>query len=127
TSFQYDGMFIRMRPGADPARLRAEIDEIAKRHPEAGGSPAFSTLAQRNAKVQRAIRPQALALGLFALLAGLASLLTVGQALARRLVVEASDHVTLRSLGMTRRQLAAVAAAQAAAVATVGAALAVAV
>src|SRR5204863_59118 len=59
----------------------------------------------RVAKVERAIRPQALALAGFALLTALASLLVVGQALSRQLSLDAVEHTTLRALGMTPRQL----------------------
>ena len=81
----------------------------------------------RAAKVERAIRPQALALAGFALLTGLASLLVVGQALSRQLALDAVDYPTLRALGMTPRQLLTMALVRVGLVASAGAFIAMAV
>jgi len=81
----------------------------------------------RVAKVERAIRPQALALAGFALLTALASLLVVGQALSRQLSLDAVEHPTLRALGMTPRQLVTMALLRVGLIAGSGALLAVAV
>jgi hypothetical protein len=60
------------------------------------------------AEAQRAIHLQSLALLLFAALAALASLLVIGQGLARQVQLEAVEHPTLRAIGMTRWQFLAV-------------------
>lgn len=51
------------------------------------------------AKAQRAIQPEAIALGVFGGIAGLACLLFAGQVVARRLRDEADDASVLRALG----------------------------
>jgi hypothetical protein len=75
---------------------------------------------------QRAIALETAALLGFAALAALAGVLLVGQALARQVLVEATEYPTLRALGMTRGQLVAVALIRAVVVAGGGAAIAVA-
>ena len=59
------------------------------------------------ATVERAIRPQAVALALFALALALTALLVVGQVAVRLLIGAAGDNASLAALGMTRRQLLA--------------------
>jgi len=72
----------------------------------AGGQPVeFETSAEAAAEVNRTLRVQAVSLRVFGLLAGLASLVILSQALAREAFDEAVDHRTLRSLGMSRFQL----------------------
>ena len=75
--------------------------------------------------MRRAIQPQSVALGLFALLAGLAFVLVIGQVLARRTFLDASDNSTLHALGMTRGQFFAAAMLKVAAISIVGGAVAV--
>jgi hypothetical protein len=71
---------IRLRPGnADMAACRASMTRLLADHGVIEESFLFADRSGRNAGVQRAIRPQALALGLFALLVGL---LVIGQATA---------------------------------------------
>jgi hypothetical protein len=84
----------------------------------------FQTSALTTATVQRAIRPQAVALVLFAAVVGLAGLLVAGQALARQLGADAGDAPTLDALGMSRRQRLTVHLLRAVVVAAGGAILA---
>jgi hypothetical protein len=86
-----------------------------------------NTRFEMETRVQRAGRPYVVALTLFALLVAVASLLTIGQALVRRLVLDAAENPTLRALGMTTSHLGMVALARAGLVAVGGATLAVAV
>ena len=74
--------------------------------------------------VRRAVDLESRAMQAFAVLAAVAGLGLVGQALARQLTAEAADHPSLRAVGMTGRELAAVALARTAVVAAAGAALA---
>lgn len=85
---------------------------------------AGSDAERAAARARRPIHVQALALLLFAALTAIASLLVVGQSIARQVQLEAADHPTLLALGMTHGQLAAVALARAALVGTGGALLA---
>jgi hypothetical protein len=76
--------------------------------------------------LQRAVRLEGAALLAFAALAGVAALLLVGQSLGRQVFLESVEHPTLRALGMTGRQLVAVALVRAAVIGAAGAAVAVA-
>jgi hypothetical protein len=77
------------------------------------------------AEARRAIDLQSLALLLFAALAALASLLVIGQGLARQVQLEAVEHPTLRAIGMTRWQFLAVGLVRAGLIGLGGAVLAV--
>ncbi|MDQ3353886.1 MAG: ABC transporter permease [Actinomycetota bacterium] len=55
--------------------------------------------------LQRAIDVQAAALAAFAALAAVATIVILGQALSRQVVLDAGDRRTLSALGMTRAQL----------------------
>ena len=64
---------VRLRHGrADVAAFRAGFSKLLKRQHISEQNFLFSDRADRNASVRRAIQPQSVALGLFALLAGLA-------------------------------------------------------
>lgn len=101
---------------ADLASFRAGVERLA-------GDEAieFKTSASTTATVQRAIRPQAVALVLFAAVAGLAGLLVSSQTLARQLGADAGDAPALNAVGMSRRQRLAVHLLRAAVVAAGGA------
>ncbi len=89
-------------------------------------SPSSSATRPRaSPEWSRPIRPQTLALTLFAVVAAVAVLLVVGQGLARQTSAEAADYPTLNAIDMTRWQLMAIPLLRAAAVAGVGALLAV--
>jgi MacB-like periplasmic core domain/FtsX-like permease family len=76
------------------------------------------------AEAQRAIHLQSIALLVFAALAALASLLVIGQGLARQVQLDAAEHPTLRAIGMTRWQLLAVELVRSSLIGVGGAALA---
>lgn len=123
----FDGAFVRLRPGTDVPRFRTAVEHVFDRYPQLG-ELFYSSEDERTVVVQRAVRPQVVALQLFAVLSGLTILLVIGQALARQLYGDASDYPTMRALGMTQRQLvvvgmirAGVVAAGAAVVAVAGA------
>ena len=82
---------------------------------------------QNAAAVRRNVHIQAIALWLLALLAGLTSLLVVGQAIVRQSFVESDDHPALRALGMTSGQVFVTALVRVALVSVVGALIAVAI
>jgi hypothetical protein len=115
-----DGAYILLRPSASIASFDRQITQLAGRIPSAGGIPFISNLADQRVEVQRAIEPEALALALFALFAGLLSLVVVGQLLTRQLILDASDSPILRSLGMDRRQILAISLVRAAAISVTG-------
>jgi hypothetical protein len=66
-----------------------------------GIGSTFFTLSENNAKVQRAIKPESIALAVFGGIAGLAALMIAAQLASRQLRLGASQLATLRALGAT--------------------------
>ncbi len=116
----YDGMFLRVRPGTDLAAFHAVVETLATEHPETGHQVFWASQEGRRAKVDRAITPQAVALVLFALFVGLTALLVTGQLISRQVHLEAADHATLSALGMTHGQRVALTVVRATVIAAVG-------
>ena len=117
---------VRLRPGASVTAFLSAAQMLAKRYPATVKLIIISP-SDQVAATERAIRPQAVALAVFALLAGLIGLAVVGQLLARQLVLDSAEFPILRALGMTRASLAALGLARLAAVTLAGAVIAVAV
>jgi ABC-type antimicrobial peptide transport system permease subunit len=119
---------VRLRPGADPAAFITAAKTLEKRYPQVQGNfTVFDNLSSETAATQRGIQPEAVALAVFAALAGLISLAVLGQLLARQLAMDAAEFPILRAIGMTQRSLLALSAARLALVTVAGAVLAVAV
>ena len=119
---------VRLRPGADPTAFITAARAVEKRYPLAGGNfTIFVNLTDEIAATERGIRPEAVALAVFAALAGLISLAVLGQLLARQLALDATEFPILRAIGVTRRSLLALSAARLALVTVAGALLAVAI
>ena len=99
--------------GAAAAGREHDRDSCAPPAPSRSGTrpPAGRSLSSacptRLPATERAIRPQAVALAMFAVLAGLIGLAVIGQLLARQLVLDSAEFPILRALGMTRASLAA--------------------
>jgi ABC-type antimicrobial peptide transport system permease subunit len=119
--------FVRLRAGADPAGLVRAASVLAARYPATGGKITAISTADEVAATERTIRPYAVALAVFAALAGLVALVVIGQLLGRQLVLDSGWFGGLRALGMTRAALAAVSIARAGAVTVAGGCLAVAI
>jgi ABC-type antimicrobial peptide transport system permease subunit len=117
---------LRLRPGTSPASVAARARALAKPYPAVQPIDTVN-LADEAAATQRAIRPQAVALAVFAGLAGLISLAVLGQLLARQLALDSAEFPILRAVGMTRGSLLALAVARLALVTVAGAAIAVAI
>jgi hypothetical protein len=115
-----DAANVRLRPGASLASFRAAASVLARRYPSAGGL-SFVNLAPQQAAAQQAIRPAAIALAVFAALAGLLALAVLCPLIGRQLILDAAEFPTLRALGMTRATLLALSLARAAAVTCGGA------
>jgi hypothetical protein len=94
----YTGMAVTLRGGeANVARFRAEaakVDPISKIGIGGGGS-----VNQSLAQGQREIKPEAIALGVFGLIAGIAALLIGGLTIGRMLRTGAAEMRTLQALG----------------------------
>jgi hypothetical protein len=126
----------RDRIGVPPVRVLA----VRLRDGEAGAPAFFRTFQRAVADRRVSLEPatlragagdtlDVLALGLllFAVVAGLAGLVAVGQALGRRATLGASDEPTLRALGMTAGQRLGALAGDTIPIAVLGAVVAVAV
>lgn len=103
-AWEYVGL--RLAGGSsDDAAAEKEYDDLlsTSRYTESGKGPG-STLqvyvtSAIEAQAQRAIRPEAIALGVFGLIAGLAALTIGAQSISRQLRAGAQDTAVLRALG----------------------------
>jgi ABC-type lipoprotein release transport system permease subunit len=116
-------LYLVLRPHADAAAFTRQATALARRYRV--GDIQVAHLATTYAAAQRSIGPEAAALAIFAGLAGLIALATIGQLLSRQLALDSAEFPVLRALGMPRSRLAALSLARVAAVTTVGAVLAV--
>jgi ABC-type antimicrobial peptide transport system permease subunit len=118
---------IQVRGGSrSVATVEAEATNLERRD-GAVGEPIFYVTSVTEAKAERAIRPEAIALGVFGVIAGLAALLIAGQAIGRQLRLRADDLPVLRALGTSPSMIAVEGLIGLAASLVVGALLAVAV
>ena len=110
---------MRLRPGASMPALLRGATMLARRYPATQGLTAIN-LADEVTATERAIRPQAVTLALFAALAGLIALVVIGQLLSRQLSLDSAESPVLRTLGMTPRGLAALSLARLAVITAAG-------
>jgi hypothetical protein len=120
----FDGAYVKLRPGETVSDFSRRAQALTRGFPATGGQIFVSDEAAQAAAVERSIRPQAVALALFALILAITALLIVGQTASRLLLAASADNRALAALGMTRRQLLAAALAETAVAAAAGAALA---
>ncbi|MDX6332801.1 MAG: putative transport system permease protein [Streptosporangiaceae bacterium] len=118
------GSYVVLRPGADAATFASQAAALARRY--GVGDVQVVHLATEYAATQRAIRPEAVALAIFATLTSLIALAVVGQLLSRQLILDSAEFPILRALGMSRSRLAVLSLARVAIVTTAGAVVAVA-
>jgi FtsX-like permease family len=121
----FDGAYLTLKPGAPMSTFSAAAQALTRRYPATGGQVFVADQSVQDAAVERAIRPQAVALALFAAALALTALLIVGQVAVRLLTGAAGDNASLAALGMTRRQLLAAGLAEVTVAVTAGAVLAV--
>ncbi len=98
---------VRLRPGASLASFTRAARSLARQYPATKGTVDVVSLADAAAAVQRAIRPEVVALAAFAVLAGLIGLVILAQLLGRQVSLDAADYPILRALGASRGTLAA--------------------
>jgi hypothetical protein len=99
-SAYFVGLLVRLEHGADDvAAFRAGVERLA-----GDEAIAYQTKAATMALTERAIRPSAVALAVFAAIAGLAGLVVVAHALSRQLATDRNDAPVLSALGLTHRQ-----------------------
>ena len=119
---------VRLRPGASPAAFIAAAKALEQKYPQAQSEyTAFDNLADQVAATERAMRPEAVALAIFAALTGMIALAVAGQLFARQLALDSAELPVLRALGATRGSLLVVTLARLAVVTVSGAVIAVAV
>jgi ABC-type lipoprotein release transport system permease subunit len=118
-----EGVAIRLRHGS--AELEAFKRELnaAKQRLDVNFDQPFNQ-AQQTAGVQQATRAQSVALWVLAVLVAVAGLAIFAQALARQTFLESTEYPTLRSLGLSPRQLLAVGVIRALAIGFGGAVIA---
>ena len=117
------GGYVVLRPGAGAAAFSREATALARRYRV--GNVQVVHLATEYGATQRAIRPEAAALAIFAGLAGLIALAIIAQLLSRQLILDSAEFPVLRTLGMGRSRLTVLSLARVAVVTTAGAVVAV--
>ncbi len=100
-----DGAVVKLKPGTTPDSFGRRAEALARRFPGTQGQVFVADEHAQAAAVERAIRPEAVALALFALVLIVTAFLIVGQVAARLLAASAADNPTLAALGMTRGQI----------------------
>src|SRR6266516_4905255 len=123
----FDGAYVRLRPGTTVAAFSRQAQVLARRFPGTGGPVFVADESTQAAAIERSIRPQAVALALFALVLAVTAVLVVGQVATRLLLAGSSDNATLAALGMTRAQLTAAGLVEVGAAAAAAAVIAVAI
>jgi hypothetical protein len=117
----FNGAYVQLRRGASAEAFAHRAQALARRSPATGGHASVAVEGTQAAAVQRAIRPQAVALALFALALAVTALLIVGQAASRLLATGSLNHPALAALGLTRGQLMAAGLIETGAAAVIGA------
>ncbi len=121
----FDGAYVRLGPGVSAFQFGRQAEALAKKFRATGGDVYVANLSDQAAQIDHAIRPEAIALAIFAFLVALTAMVLVAQTVLRQLRSSRDDVTTLRALGLRHRQLWCVSLMQVAAVAAVGGALAV--
>jgi hypothetical protein len=97
---------VRLRPGASRPAFTRAATALAARDPATRGGITITNLADEVSATERAIRPEAVALAIFAVLTAVIALAVTAPLLSRQLILDAAEFPILRALGMTRRGLA---------------------
>lgn len=93
--------YFRLRHRTDLRPLQLSVERAAAGHPVS----FVSTRANQQPKVERAIRAEAVALAIVAVLVGITAAVAISQALVRQVLADTGDFATLRALGMREAQL----------------------
>ena len=95
-SWAYPSYGLRLKGGgADVAAVETEIIQMLPK----GSVYTFHVTSVTEGEVERASKPEAIALGVFGAIAGLVTLIIAGLAIARKLWAESEDRGVLRALG----------------------------
>jgi ABC-type antimicrobial peptide transport system permease subunit len=118
---------IRLTPDASQAAFTTAAAALAKHYQDTTGNIITINLSDQVNATERAIRPEAVALAVFAGLAGLIALAVIGQLLSRQLTLDAAEFPILRALGVRRASLVTLSLVRLGIVTVTGAIVAVAV
>jgi ABC-type antimicrobial peptide transport system permease subunit len=122
----YEGA-VRLTPGASQAAFSSAAQNLARHYPDTAGNIITINLSDQVNATERAIRPEAVALAVFAGLAGLIALAVIGQLLSRQLALDAAEFPVLRALGVQRATLVTLSLTRLGIVTVTGAIVAVAI
>jgi hypothetical protein len=128
-----DEAAVRLKPGASMRQFIAAAGALAKHYagtpsrPGTGGRVDVVSPADQVTALEQSVRPQAVALAAFAVLAGLIGLAVLSQLLTRQLALDSAELPVLRAIGATRGTLVALSLARLTIVTVGGALIAVAV
>jgi len=126
-----DEAAVRLKPGAFMSQFIAAANALAKHYagtpaqPGTGGRVHVVSPADQVTALEQSVRPQAVALAAFAVLAGLIALAVLSQLLTRQLALDSAELPVLRAIGATRGALVALSLARLAVVTAGGALIAV--
>jgi hypothetical protein len=128
----FDGDYVKLAPGTTVSAFTMEATHLAREpqyrsRRETGGQLFVADESVQAATAERAIRPEAVALAIFALVLAVTALLMLGQVASRVLLASSVDNPVLAALGLTRWQLLAASLLQVLVVGIVGGVLACAV
>jgi hypothetical protein len=103
----WGGVAVKLKPGTTLDSFRRRAEALTRRFPGLQGQGQLLVADQHTqaATVQRAIRPEAVALALFALVLAVTAFLIVGQVATRIVAASSVDNPALAALGMTRAQI----------------------
>ena len=118
---------VRLAPGASLTAFFTAAAALAMHYPDTTGNIIPFNLSDQVTATERAIRPEAVALAVFAGLTGLIALAVIGQLLSRQLALDAAEFPILRALGVRRAALVTLSLARLGIVTVTGAIVAVAV
>ncbi len=127
TQVDFDGVFVRLQQTASHSVFVSDVEGLARTFPQKRALDGIfvADLGSHAARVERSIHPEALALALFAALVALGALLTIGQIIARDIVLASREDRVLVAMGFDRRQLISVSLVRLAVPVVIGALLAV--
>jgi hypothetical protein len=115
---------VQLRQGASSVAFRRQAQSLTRQFRETEGGVVVGDERAQATAVQHAIRPEAIALAVFALALAITALLIIGQATSRLLTTGSLINPTLAALGMTRAQLTAAGLIEVGVAAAVGATVA---
>ena len=106
----FDGDYVKLAAGTTVGTFTAEATHLAREPRYRSSTHGQLFVADDDvqaATAERAIRPQAVALAIFALVLAVTALLILGQAASRLVLASSADNPVVAALGLTRWQLLA--------------------